>query len=88
MTDESNLEPTISAAEREALTLLGERLERERPVPSAGFRGQLRRRLMTDSIRSSARLPFRLWAASYMGAGAACLVVAAIGLIGAGPFAT
>ncbi len=65
---------------------LAERLERERPVPAPAFRGDLRRRLMKGSRRSATQ-PVRTWALSYLGAGTLCLVVAAAGLVGAGPFA-
>lgn len=85
---EQDFGPTPSAKEREALALLGDRLERERPVPNAGFRGELRRLLIAPPRRStSPSVRWRLWAASYAGAGALCLAVAAIGLAGAGPFA-
>lgn len=88
MSREQDIDPTFSAEEREALALLGERLERERPLPGAGFRGELRRLLLTSPRRStSSSVRWRLWAASYAGAGALCLAVAAIGLAGAGPFA-
>jgi hypothetical protein len=85
---EQDFGPTPSTKEREALALLGDRLERERPVPNAGFRGELRRLLLAPPHRSrSLAGHYRLWAASYVGAGAICLAVAAIGLAGGGPFA-
>jgi hypothetical protein len=41
MPRDPDVDPTLDSGEQE----LGERLERERPVPSAGFRGALGRRL-------------------------------------------
>lgn len=41
MAPDPDIDPTLDPVERD----LGERLERERPVPSAGFRGALGRRL-------------------------------------------
>jgi hypothetical protein len=88
MSHEQDFGPTASAKEREALALLADRLERGCPVPNAGFRGELRRLLLTAPRRSaSPSVRWRLWAASYAGAGAVCLAVAAIGLAGGGPFA-
>jgi hypothetical protein len=65
-----------------------ERLERERPVPRAAFRGELRRRLVS---RPDAR---RLWPARprllvgvYLSSGTLLLAIAAIGLAGLGPLA-
>lgn len=83
-----DFEPTLPPEEHEALLLLVARLEHERPVPSAGFRGVLRRRLTAAPSRaSSPGRRFHLWVVSYMSAGAACMAVAAIGLLGTGPFA-
>jgi hypothetical protein len=67
---------------------LSRRLTIERPVPSAGFRGELRRRLLASAGRaepSPGRV--RLMIAAYAGSGLALLVVAAIGVAGAGPLA-
>ncbi|HVV90005.1 MAG TPA: hypothetical protein VHB53_05885 [Solirubrobacterales bacterium] len=88
MTDRHDLDPNLPAAERERLVALAERLERERPLPGPTFRGELRRRLLAGSRRSIAPAArFRLRAASYAAAGTLCLLVAAIGLAGVGPFA-
>ena len=64
------------------------RLEAERPVPDAGFRGRLRRQLLRhhDGWHSApARL--RRLIAAYACSGAALLAIAVIGVAGAGPFA-
>lgn len=88
MSRAQDFDPALPAKEREELALLGDRLEHKRPVPSAGFRGELRRLLITPPRRApSPQGRYRLWAVSYAGAGAICLAVAAIGLAGAGPFA-
>jgi hypothetical protein len=81
---------------REAHAAAAMRLHDERPVPAAGFRSRLRSQLMTSSRRRGelARAgsvgraaTMRALAAAYAAAGAALLVVAAVGVAGAGPFA-
>ena len=62
------------------------RLEDERPLPAAAFRGDLRRSLERESGRS--RLPGRTrrrLALGYLAAGAALLALAAAGLVDVGP---
>jgi len=89
MTDRHDFDPSLSADERERLAVLAERLERDRPLPSPTFRGELGRRLLRSRRPGEPAVTrFRLWAASYTLAGALCLAVAAIGLAGVGPFAT
>jgi hypothetical protein len=75
-------------ADRAALLATAERLEHERPVPSAGFRAMLRRRLLDASGAGHAR-PGRLrtLVAVYAGSGSSLLAIAAIGLAGVGPLA-
>ena len=65
---------------------LAERLRRERPVPSAGFRGRLRRSLMDDAGRVAGR-PDRLglFVTAYGSSGIALLLFAILGLTGVGP---
>jgi hypothetical protein len=87
MTDRHDLDPSLSAEERERLAVLAERLERDRPLPSPAFRGELGRRLLRRRPSEPAAARFRLWVASYTVAGALCLTIAAIGLAGIGPFA-
>jgi hypothetical protein len=62
-------------------------LERERPVPRAAFRGELRRRLL--GTRRGAPLGTRWWvlSGSYLGAGLLCFASALLGVVGVGPFA-
>lgn len=67
---------------------LAERLERERPVPAAAFRGELRRRLSSPS--QPRRRPPRVHAliVGYAGAGAMLLLAGAAGVAGIGPLAS
>ncbi len=65
-------------------------LETGRPVPSASFRGALRRHLLAgvrDRERARPRR-LRLVIAAYAGSGFALVAIAMIGVIGAGPLAT
>jgi hypothetical protein len=72
----------------EELDPISRRLESERPVPSAGFRGELRRRLVTAAdARRSAPPGLRLLIAAWAGSGAVLLAIAVIGLTGIGPLA-
>jgi hypothetical protein len=94
MTDPRELDPILHADERDDLGRLIGRLESDRPLPSPTFRGQLRRRLLGSADKprrqavGSTAAGFRLWAAGYTAVGTLCLAVAAIGLIGIGPFAS
>lgn len=81
--------PLGDPADSPELRELATRLERERPVPSAAFRGNLRRALLAERQR---RVPvlrshYRLVATSYACVGVFALVVAALGVAGSGPFA-
>ena len=69
------------------LAAMTSRLEAERPVPSAAFRGELRRRLLGSATGVAVPRRLRLLVAAYGGSGMALLAVAALGLVGAGPFA-
>ncbi len=64
---------------------LEERLTRSRPVPSAAFRGELRRHLVAEAPRQPARA--RMLVAVYAGSGFVLLLIAAVGVAGAGPLA-
>jgi hypothetical protein len=82
------LEPEIGGPERERLLRLAERLENQRPVPRAAFRGELRRHLLSagGAPHGAAPARLRLLIASYLGSGLILLAVAALGVAGAGPF--
>lgn len=67
---------------------LAHRLETERPVPGAAFRGDLRRRLLNLGSASVARpRRLKLLISAYAASGLGLLAIAAVGLAGAGPFA-
>jgi hypothetical protein len=76
-----DLEPGAS----EELIRLAERLERERPVPSAAFRGALRRRLLAGQISHTRPMRLRLLITGYATAGAVLLLIAAASAAGIGP---
>ena len=65
---------------------LAHRLASERPVPSAGYRARVRADLLASLPAREARpRRVRLLIAAYAGSGALLLVVAAVGVAGAGP---
>jgi hypothetical protein len=85
---EQSLDPALLSRESAELVDLGRRLEQERPVPPAGFRGALRRQLLEAAGRQPSRPPhLGLRIAAYAGSGIALLVIAAFGVGGAGPLA-
>jgi hypothetical protein len=64
------------------------RLESERPIPTAAFRGELRRRLLTEAgMRGSSAQRTVGALIAFAGSGLSLLAVAAIGIAGLGPFA-
>ena len=72
----------------EDLDSLAGRLKYERAVPSAAFRGTLKRHLIgpeTRSPRRSRPRNLRVLVSAYAGSGILLLAVAAIGLAGIGP---
>lgn len=77
----SDLEPGAA----EELVRLAERLERDRAVPSAAFRGTLRRKLVAGGAAYSRPARLRLLIASYAGAGSALLLLGAVSAAGVGP---
>jgi hypothetical protein len=81
---DSGLPPEESAE----LVHIARRLEEERPVPRAGFRAELRSKLLaTGRERAWAGGRLRLRIAAYAGSGVALLAIAAVGVAGAGPLA-
>ena len=90
MNDRHDLEPDLTPEEQAAFTEMSERLERDRPLPRASFRGDLRRSLLTGSRSptTAAAGRWRVLVATYSGLGALLLAVAAVGLGGVGPFAS
>jgi hypothetical protein len=67
------------------LVSLAERLERERPVPAAAFRGELRRRLLLGVNARTRPARLRLLIAGYAGAGSLLLLAGAASVAGVGP---
>jgi hypothetical protein len=83
-----DLEPDLEAGERRALLRMAERLQDERPLPSASFRGDLGRQLaMTRDRRPAAPTRLRTAIATYVSSGSLLMAIAALGVAGAGPFA-
>jgi hypothetical protein len=78
------LRPYVDRGEAEGIDRIGDRLEAERPHPSARFRADLKASL--SSAPSSWRpRRLRLMVAAYLTSGLLLLVVAALGLSGSGP---
>jgi hypothetical protein len=80
----ADLEPGVP----EELVRLAERLECERPVPSAAFRGDLRRRLLAGEVAHRRPARLRLMIAGYASAGSALLLIGAASAVGVGPLGT
>jgi hypothetical protein len=83
------LRPYVDRDEAAGIDRLGERLLTERPFPRAAFRAELRARLRERASARPAWRPrhLRRLVAAYVGSGLLLLVIAAIGLAGAGPLA-
>lgn len=77
----NDLEPNAP----EELVRLAERLERERPVPTAAFRGDLRRKLLADGATHRRPARLRLLISGYATAGTLLLLVGAASAAGIGP---
>lgn len=92
MTERHEIEPFPvpgpPSGESSQLVELARRLERERPMPRAGFRATLRRTLLdAQRERGPSRGKVRLQIAAFAGTGAALLAIAALGVSGVGPLA-
>jgi hypothetical protein len=64
---------------------LAERLEHERPVPSAAFRGGLRRRLMAGDGKRPRPARLKMIITGYASAGSVLLLIGALSAAGTGP---
>jgi len=65
---------------------LAERLERERPVPAAAFRGDLRRKLVAGGAAARSRpARLRVLIAGYATAGSVLLLAGVVSVAGIGP---
>lgn len=80
----SDLEPDAT----DEIVALAERLERERPVPTAAFRGALRRQLLAGGATRTRPTRLRLLITAYAGAGSVLLAVGAMSAGGIGPLAS
>jgi len=83
MSDRRDIRDGLEPGAPPELLQLARRLADERPVPSAAFRGRLRRHLLERAAHRSvgARI------AAFAGSGGLLLALAAAGAAGAGPFA-
>jgi hypothetical protein len=78
----------MTTPEDHELTEISERLQAERPVPRAAFRGDLRRSLVVAKpSRRAPRERVGVLIGAYAASGTALLAIAAIGLAGVGPLA-
>ncbi len=86
MNDHGELGPEVTGEEAAELMRLAERLQHERPLPAAAFRGALGRHLATRAGAQPQR-PRRLGAliAGFAGSGTLLLVLGALGAAGTGP---
>ena len=81
-----DLRDDLGADAPRELIELAERLDRERPVPSAAFRGDLRRRLVAGSGAAHSRpARLRILIAGYATAGSVLLLAGAASVAGFGP---
>jgi hypothetical protein len=71
----------------EELDPIAQRLQSERLVPSAGYRGELRRRLVSTQEAGSDPPRLGLLIGIYAALGVVLLAIAVVGLAGAGPLA-
>lgn len=85
MTSEHDIRDDLEPGAPEDVIRLAERLEHERPVPTAAFRGELRRRLLDGAMARSRPARVRVLIAGYASAGSALLLLGAASAAGVGP---
>ena len=85
MTHGRDIAHDVESGTPEELISLAERLERERPVPAACFRGDLRRRLEAAGSRHARPRRLRALITGYASVGSLLLVLGAVSAAGAGP---
>ena len=88
MTPDRDVRLDLEPGTPDELITLAERLERERPVPSASFRGNLRRLLLAGGADRPRPGRLRVLIAGYATAGSLLLFVGALSAAGVGPLAT
>jgi hypothetical protein len=82
---ERDIRADLEPGAPEALIRLAERLDHERPLPSAAFRGALRRRLLAGEPSHPRPTRLRLLITGYASAGSVLLLVGAASAAGFGP---
>jgi hypothetical protein len=87
MTPDRDIRADLEPDAPDDLIWLAERLGRERPVPSAAFRGGLRRRLLAGETPGLRPARLRLLIAGYATVGSLLLLLGAISAAGLGPVA-
>jgi len=85
MNDMRDIRPDLEPGTPEELIVLAQRLQHERPVPSAAFRGDLRRHLLPGELARSPGARARLWIAGFASAGSVLLLAGAASVVGIGP---
>jgi len=90
MSDARDIRDDLEPGAPEELIRLAERFEQARPVPSAAFRGDLRRRLLAGRLALPHPRParLRLLIGGYAGAGSMLLLAGAASAGGLGPLGT
>ena len=85
MNHERDIRNDLEPGAPEELIALAQRLERERPVPAAAFRGELRRRLLASGASRVRPARLRLLITGYACAGSLLLLAGAASAAGLGP---
>jgi hypothetical protein len=85
MTGGRDIRDDLEPGAPDELIRMAERLEDERPVPSAAFRGTVRRRLLAGGAEHTRPARLRLLITSYAGAGCTLLIIGAASVGGIGP---
>lgn len=85
MTEFRNIDDDLEPGTAAELIVLAEQLRDQRPLPSPGFRGELRRCLQARSERVIPTARLRSLIFRYATAGTTLLVVGALSAVGVGP---
>lgn len=85
MSPARNRDADLEPGTPEELIRLAERLEHDRPVPSAAFRGALRRRLVAEGTQATRPVGLRRLITSYASGGVFLLLVGVASAGGIGP---
>ncbi|HEX8157765.1 MAG TPA: hypothetical protein VF526_10315 [Solirubrobacteraceae bacterium] len=87
MTPARDIHSDLGPDAPDEIVRLAERLQRERPVPAAAFRGELRRQLLAGGAVHARPRRLRALITGYATAGSLLLLVAAVSAVGGGPLA-